>query len=161
MHNIFLSYAYRHDAARAKLVRSVWLAQGGAATLESTLARSDTEVKRWIDRHLETAKATVVLIGTHTGASKWVRYEIQRSKNLGMGLLGIDITGMRGSRVGRHCSPMPTLAGYRQYDWVRDNGERNLGQWIAAAIGDATTDQSVSRPHATASRTQGVFATSS
>ena len=134
MHSVFLSYEYGHDAARAAFVRLTWLARGGTATLESAKARSDQDVKRWIDRQLEMAEATIVLVGSHTASSKWVAYEVQRSKALGKGLLGIDVSGMQVSQAGSRCSPMPILAGYSLYDWVKDDGERNLAWWVSDAV---------------------------
>ena len=134
MHNVFLSYEYGHDAARAASIRLAWLAHGGTATLESAKARSDRDIRRWIDRHLETAAATIVLVGSHTASSKWVAYEIQRSKALGKGLLGIDVRGMQARQAGSRCQPMPMLAGYSLYDWVKDDGERNLACWVSEAV---------------------------
>lgn len=134
MHNVFLSYEYGHDAARAALIRLAWLAHGGTATLESAKARSDRDIRRWIDGQLEAAAATIVLVGSHTASSKWVAYEIQRSKALGKGLLGIDVRGMQVSQAGSRCPPMRMLAGYSLYDWVKDDGERNLVCWVSDAV---------------------------
>lgn len=135
MHNVFLSYEYGHDAARAASIRLAWLAHGGTATLESAKARTDRDIRRWIDRQLETAAATIVLVGSHTASSKWVAYEIERSKALGNGLLGIDVRGMQVSEAGgSRCPPMPMLAGYSLYDWVKDDGESNLACWVSDAI---------------------------
>ena len=134
MHNVFLSYEYGHDAARAASIRLAWLAHGGTATLESAKAGGDRDIKRWIDGQLESAAVTIVLLGSHTAFSKWVAYEVQRSKALGKGLLGIDVSGMQVSQAGDRCPPMPMLAGYSVYDWVKDDGERNLGCWVSDAV---------------------------
>ena len=139
MHNVFLSYEFRHDAMKAEAVRSTWLAQGGTATLESVRAETDSEVKLWIDRHIARAAATVVLVGRFTASSRWVMYEIQRSKSLGKGLLGVDVSGILVGPDPGVCSPMPMLAGYALYDWVRDGGEHNLASWVAKAIRTAST----------------------
>lgn len=58
--------------------------------------RRDKEaaIKRWINDQLNQRSCTVVLIGEHTARCRWVRYEIQRSWELGKGLLGIRIHGL-------------------------------------------------------------------
>ena len=96
MRNIFLSYEFRHDAWKAQAIRSVWLASGGTVTLEAEEAGSDWQIKQWIDHTLRQAEVTVVLVGPNTASSRWVEYEVQLSKSLGKGLLGIDVVGMSG-----------------------------------------------------------------
>lgn len=144
MHNIFLSYEFHHDAWIADAVRTVWLARGGTVTLESAKADSDREIKQWIDEALGKAAATVVLVGQNTASSRWVAYEIQQSKSLGKGLLGIDVSGLSQGEVRRPLSPVPMLAGYTMYDWVKDDGETMFGSWVSKAIADRqrTTESS-------------------
>ena len=137
MHGIFLSYEFDGDARIADAVRSVWLARGGRVTLESAKASSDREIKQWIDQALGNAAVTVVLVGQNTASSRWVNYEIQHSKSLGKGLLGIDIRGMSEGAVNGPASPIPMLSGYPVYDWVKDDGEAKLGLWVSEAIASA------------------------
>lgn len=134
MHNIFLSYKFHHDAWKAQAVRSVWLAGGGTAILEVERVRSDGEIKQWIDDALEKAAVTLVLVGPKTAASRWVGYEIGLSKSLGKGLLGIDVGGMARGEDFVSSSPMPMLDGYPMYDWVKDDGERQLTSWVSKAM---------------------------
>lgn len=142
MHNVFISYEYGHDAARAASIRLAWLAHGGTATLESAKGRGELDIKRWIDRQVDIATATIVLVGSHTASSKWVVYEVQRCKALGKGLLGIDVSGMQSSQAGRRRLPMPILAGYCLYDWIKDDGERNLASWVSDAVSHASQQSS-------------------
>lgn len=137
MQRVFLSYEYQHDAARAKAVRSARLAQGGKATLESVQGQSAVDVKGWIGRQLDRAAVTIVLVGLHTASSSWVKYEIQQTKKLGKGLLAIDVTGMHEGQATGRCPLVPTLAGYALYDWIKDDGARNLASWVSEAIGSA------------------------
>ena len=137
MHRVFLSYEYEHDAASARAVRSAWVAQGGTATLESAQGSSDAAVQNWIDRQLEMAAVTIVLWSPHTASSSWVGYEIERTKMLGKGLLGIDITGMHDARrTGRKPKPA-VLGGHALYHWLMDDGVRNLASWVANAVDSA------------------------
>ena len=146
MQSIFLSYEYRHDAARAQAVRAAWLAQGGTATLESAQASSDLAIKQWIDHQLEVATVTIVLMSAYTASSRWVKYEIERTKALGKGLLGIDVSGMHQGQHGGGCSAIPLLAGHASYDWVKDDGARNLAAWVAQAAGGARRRATVNAP---------------
>ncbi len=141
MRSIFLSYEFRHDAWKAQAIRSVWLASGGVVTLEAKEASSDWEIKQWIDHTLRQAEVTVVLVGPNTASSRWVEYEVQLSKSLGKGLLGIDVVGMAGEGVCEPGPPLPMLAGYPMYDWVKDDGERQLGSWVLKANAQRTLDR--------------------
>lgn len=140
MHRIFLSYEFHHDAWKAQAIRSVWLASGGSVTLEGDEVGSDREIKLWIDDTLTEAEVTVVLVGPNTASSHWVKYEVQLSKALGKGLFGIDVGGMSGSSVVEPSSPMPMLAGYPMYDWVKDDGKLKLGAWVRKAHAQRTMD---------------------
>lgn len=141
MSSIFLSYEFRHDAWKAQAIRSVWLASGGTVTLEAEEAHSEWEIKQWIDQTLRQAEVTVVLVGPNTSSSRWVKYEVQLSKSLGKGLLGIDVVGMSGEVAGEPRPPLPMLAGYPMYDWVKDDGERKLVSWVLRANAQRALDR--------------------
>src|SRR5262245_26275942 len=94
----FFSFKYE-DVSRAMIVRNSWVLQGreaagfiDAADFEKLKKQGDYTIKRWIDSQLKGASVTVVLVGSLTCASRWVNYEIEMSKYLGHGLLGIDIS---------------------------------------------------------------------
>jgi hypothetical protein len=80
------------------------------------------------------SSVTVVLIGSKTCKSKWVKYEIEKSIELGKGLLEIDISKIKNkdgntSTKGDWMLPNP----YRDYKWNNDDGYKNMGDWIEAA----------------------------
>lgn len=130
---IFLSFEFDHDAHRARTVQAVLSAHGGTIDLEQAKARNDSEVKKWVDAGIAEASVTVVLVGSHTRQSKWVEYEIRRSKAVGNGLLGIDVSKIP-DRFGRTSEcPCRFPVGYPFYDWIADDGERNVPVWIALA----------------------------
>ena len=64
-------------------------------------------------------------------------YEIRRTEALGNGLLGVDVSGIA-DRFGRtsECS-VRLPAGYPFYDWVVDDGERNMRSWVDRAAESA------------------------
>lgn len=97
----FFSFKYK-DVSRAMVVRNSWVTQGkeaagfiDAAYFEEVKRQGDTAIKNWIDNQLKGTSVTVVLVGAKTCSSKWVKYEIEKSKERGNGLLGIDISKIR------------------------------------------------------------------
>ncbi len=136
---VFFSFEYS-DVSRAMVVRNSWVAQGreaagfiDAADFEAVEAAGDAAIKKWIDSQLEGTSVTVVLVGSKTCASKWVKYEIEASKERGNGLLGIDISKIKdlNSETSERCGRIP--AGYSFYLWNNDDGYNNMGDWIEEA----------------------------
>ena len=137
---VFFSFEYENDVSRAMVVRNSWVTQGkeaagflDAAAFEKIKRRGDAAVKRWINDQLDGTSVTVILVGSHTCSSKWVNYEIERSKKKGNGLLGIDVSkikDLQGSTSER-CGEIPQ--GYPFYLWTNDDGYKNLGDWIEKA----------------------------
>ena len=140
---VFFSFEYG-DVSRAMIVRQSWVTQGreaagfiDAADFEKVRRQGDAAIRRWIDSQLTGTSVTVVLVGSETCSSRWVKYEVEQSKERGNGLLGVDISqigDLRGS-TSYCCGKMPT--GYRFYHWVDDYGFHNLGTWIELAAREA------------------------
>lgn len=141
---VFFSFKYE-DVWRAMNVRNSWVIAGreaagfwDAAEFEKVEKQGDAAIQRWIDGQLMNTSVTVVLVGAVTCRSRWVKYEIDASRQRGNGLLGIDISkiGDRSGNTTECCGQIPT--GYRFYLWNKDNGRTNLGTWIenaAKAVG--------------------------
>jgi MTH538 TIR-like domain (DUF1863) len=137
---VFFSFEYKHDVTRAMVVRKSGVTRGiqaagfiDAAAFEKLRRSGDAAVKRWIDSQLARTSVTIVLVGRGTCTSKWVQYEIAKSKERGNGLLGIDISkikDLRGKTTDR-CGRIPR--GYTFYLWNKDDGYRNLGRWVERA----------------------------
>ena len=136
---VFFSFKYR-DVSRAMVVRNSWVTQGreaagfiDAAEFERLKRQGDAAIRRWIDSQLKNTSVTAVLVGAQTCSSRWVRYEIEQSIQRGNGLLGIDISkikGLDGSTTDR-CGQIPQ--GYKFYLWLKNEGYKNLGKWIEEA----------------------------
>jgi len=135
----FFSFKYE-DVSRAMVVRNSWVIQGreaagfvDAASFESLKRQGDAAIKRWIDGQLNGTSVTVVLVAGLTCSSRWVKYEIEQSKYLGHGLLGVDISKIRDLKGGTSncCGQLPN--GYPFYQWNNNDGYHNLGTWIEAA----------------------------
>jgi len=140
---VFFSFKYK-DVSRAMVVRNSWVAQGkdaagfiDAADFEKVKQQGDTAIKNWIDKQLEGNSVTVVLVGKKTCSSRWVKYEIEKSIEIGNGLLGIDISKIKNlqGETSERCGKIPN--GYNFYLWNNDKGYDNMGDWIEKAAKDA------------------------
>ena len=137
---VFFSFKYKPDVSRAMVVRNSWVTQGkeaagfvDAAEFEQIKRRGDAAIRRWIDNQLHGTSVTVVLVGSRTCLSRWVKYEIEESERIGNGLFGINISKIKdldGNTTG-YCGRIPH--GYPFYFWNRDDGYNNMGAWIEKA----------------------------
>jgi hypothetical protein len=140
---VFFSFKYE-DVSRAMVVRNSWVVQGreaagfiDAANFEALKKKGDTAIQSWIDGQLKGTSVTVVLVGAKTCSSRWVKYEIAKSKAIGNGLLGIDISKIKDlkKQTSERCGQIP--AGYNFYLWNKEKGYQNIGAWIEKAAKDA------------------------
>jgi len=136
---VFFSFKYE-DVSRAMVVRNSWVTQGkeaagfiDAADFEDLEEEGDDAIQEWIDDQLDGTTVTVVLVGEETCGSKWVQYEIEKSEELGHGLLGIDVSEIKdlAGNISDRCGRIP--AGYSFYLWNNDDGFHNMGDWIEDA----------------------------
>lgn len=136
---VFFSFEYG-DVSRAMVVRNSWATQVreaagfiDSAEFEKLKKNGDDAIKAWIDGQLNGTSVTVVLVGRDTCASKWVKYEIEKSKERGNGLLGIDVSKIKdlNGNTTQRCGRIPE--GYDFYLWNNDDGYHNLGDWIEKA----------------------------
>lgn len=111
----FFSFHYQDVIDfRANVVRNhnVTKADNGgffdASIWESAKKQGDIALKRLINGGLENTSVTAVLIGSHTCARRWVRYEIMKSIERGNAVVGIHINGIR-DKYGavKACGPNP------------------------------------------------------
>ncbi len=63
---------------------------------EDAKKTSPMALKRLINGELQNTSVTAVLIGTHTWARRWVRYEIMKSVERGNRVLGVHINAITG-----------------------------------------------------------------
>lgn len=151
----FFSFHYGRDIWRANEVRKSWVTQDreaagffDASLWEKAKTQGDEAIKRLIDGGLQNTSVTVVLIGAKTAGRRYITHEIQQSFARGNGMLGLYIhrlkdsggftdtkgdnpfDGLQTERDGRQVL-LSTL--YKTYDWVADDGYKNLGAWVEAA----------------------------
>ena len=144
MRRVYFGFKYKDDVSRAMVVRNSWVTQGreaagfiDSADFEKLKRQGDAAIKAWIDRQLDGTSVTVILVGARTCTSRWVKYEIAKSKEEGKGLLGIDVSKIEDLQedTSERCGKIPT--GYKFYLWNKDNGYKNMGDWIEKAAKDA------------------------
>lgn len=140
--HVFFSFKYKYDVSRAMVVRDSWVTQSreaagfvDAADFEKIKQKGEAAVKRWIDGQLKGTSVTVVLVGQDTCDSKYVKYEIEKSIEIGNGLLGIDISKIKDldGKTSNCCGRLPSDNRYKFYQWKNNDGHKNMGDWIEAA----------------------------
>ena len=96
---VFYSFHYDRDNWRAATVRNIGVVEGNSPASDNdweTVKRGgDAAIKRWIAGQMDRRTCTVVLAGTHTANRKWINYEIVKSWDDGMGVVGIHIHGLK------------------------------------------------------------------
>ncbi len=156
MRKVFFSFHYANDVWRVNPVRNSWVTKPeqeaskflDKAEREKVWLGGDEAIKKWIDEQLKGTSVTVVLIGSQTAGRKYVDYEIVQSYKQGKGMLGIYIHGIKNEAQRTDTqgkNPFEKwyvdIDGQRKYfselypvyDWVKDDGYKNMPKWIEAA----------------------------
>ena len=93
--HIFYALDYAADRNRVSPVLRSHAIDANAEATEPEWAKlkrsGDFAIQRWIEQQLKGRSCTIVLIGAHTGERPWVQYEIKRSRQLKLALLGIHV----------------------------------------------------------------------
>jgi MTH538 TIR-like domain (DUF1863) len=139
-HRTFFSFYYDEDVWRASNVRKCGaLSLADVEFIDTSLweeaeGEGDAAIRKLIDSALAKATVTAVLIGANTAPRRWVKYEINESIRLGMGLFGVHIYRIKdqnGEESTQGANPLPD--GYPVYLWNSNKGAENLGKWVDAA----------------------------
>ena len=98
---VFYSFHYQPDNWRAAMVRNIGSIEGNRPATdngwEAVKRGGDAAIKKWIADQMNNRSCTVVLAGANTADRKWINYEIAKSWNDGMGVVGIHIHGLEDS----------------------------------------------------------------
>lgn len=157
----FFSFHYTDDAWQVSQVRNSGVIRKKDTTgrfrdkadWQKVRNQSDAVIERWIDAQLDRTTVTVVLIGALTHTRRWVNYEIERSLQRRNGMLGVTIHNIK-TQQGTPGTPgenpfdkfaiggVGLLNGPPIYDWIEDDGRRNMALWIDAAARLASKAQS-------------------
>lgn len=97
----FYSFHYKPDNWRASTVRNIGAIEGNKPATdndwEAVIKDGDDAIKRWIANQMYGRSCTVVLVGSQTANRKWINYEIVKSWDEKMGVVGIYIHGLKNS----------------------------------------------------------------
>jgi hypothetical protein len=152
---VFFSFHHQRDIWRANQVRNGWVTKDrtaagywDAAEWEQVKKKDTASIHRWIDKQMEGTSVTVVLIGNETATRPHVTYEIEQSQKLNKGIVGVRIHNLKnqsGSADYAGLNPMdyvkiPLYGGhkalssiYPTYDYITQDGYKNIGDWIETA----------------------------
>lgn len=95
----FFSFHYKPDSQRASQVRQIGSIEGNQPVTdndwEAITSGGDDAIMKWIAGQISGKTCTVVLVGSNTANRKWINYEIVKSWEDGMGVVGIYIHGLK------------------------------------------------------------------
>ncbi|MEM7069796.1 MAG: TIR domain-containing protein [Pseudomonadota bacterium] len=96
---VFYSFHYEPDVTRVSQVRNIGKIEANKPAHDNDWEKvsngGDLAIEKWITDQLKYRSCTVVLIGAHTANRKWINYEIIKSWDSGMGVVGIRIHGLK------------------------------------------------------------------
>lgn len=96
---VFYSFHYDNDNWRASQVRNIGVIEGNRPApdndWEAVKRGGDRAIQNWIDDQMRYRSCTIVLVGSGTAGRKWINYEIQKSWDKGMGIVGINIHNLK------------------------------------------------------------------
>lgn len=99
---VFYSFHYKPDCWRASQVRNIGTVEGNKPApdneWEEITSAGDDAIKKWINEQMKYRSCTIVLAGSNTANRKWIDYEIIKSWNEDMGVVGIYIHGLKNSQ---------------------------------------------------------------
>jgi hypothetical protein len=137
---VFYSFHYQPDNWRAATVRNIGAIEGNRPATDNdwqTVTKGgDDAIRRWIADQMYGRTCTVVLVGSATANRKWINYEIVKSWNDNMGVVGIYIHGLKDS--GGNISTQ----GSNPFDYIGyANTEKNLSAIVKCYNPDGANSQ--------------------
>lgn len=160
---VFFSFEYNKDNWRASQVRNMGKVDGSSTfsdnDWEEVKSKTDTKIKEWIDAQIAKRSCLVVLIGTSTSGRKWINYEIKKAYELGKGIVGIHVHGLKdsdGNQSYKGANPFYQFyigdeskrlsnyvtcfdSSYKSSTYIYDDIKENIEQLIEDAIDAAGT----------------------
>lgn len=97
----FYSFHFKPDCFRASTVRQIGALEGNKPASDNDWEaitsgpNQDAKIQRWIADQMDGRTCTIVLVGSATANRKWINYEIVRSWDEKMGVVGVRIHGLK------------------------------------------------------------------
>lgn len=114
--HIFYSFHYQPDNWRASQIRNIGKVEGNKPAhdndWETIKKGGDTAIKKWIASQMSGRSCTIVLVGNQTADRKWINHEIIKSWDDGMGVVGINIHGIKDANAST------TAQGNNPFDYI-------------------------------------------
>lgn len=138
---VFISYHYESDNEIAKKITDIVNSEKTnlfTVIQEEKKPDSPDIIKKWVDNHICKTNFTILLISKDTFKRPYVSYEIERSKENGNTFIPIliddenkkfnrqKIDGIKRKLPKEKCEIIRW--------WYRDSGEKNILQWLNAAL---------------------------
>lgn len=102
--HVFFSFDYDKDVFRIQQLRNMDYFDDGslfyANKWEEVKRKDDRSIEKWIDDNMSGKSCVIVLIGTDTANSRWVRYEIKKAVMEKKAIFGIYIHHLKDPRWG-------------------------------------------------------------
>jgi hypothetical protein len=93
--HVFYALHYDEDRTRVEGILASGALSGNTEASRAEWAKlhraGDFAIQRWIETQLKGRSCTIVLIGAHSAMRPWVQYEIKRSRQLKLAMLGIHV----------------------------------------------------------------------
>lgn len=118
--NVFFSFHFDVDSWRASQVRNMGALEGNEPVSpndwEEVKRGGDAAIQRWIASQMRNRTCAVVLVGAQTADRPWVKYEIKKAWEDGLGVVGIRIHGLKNRQE------QTSAAGANPFDAWKING---------------------------------------
>jgi hypothetical protein len=156
MAKCFLSFHYSADNWRVSQVKNIGAIDEqpilSANKWEEIKKQGDDAIKEWIETNMRGKECLVVLVGAQTAGRRWVKHEIRRACEKGIGVLGVYIHNLKdaeGKQSSQGSNPFTGMVvdgvsvssfakthdpPYQTSTYVYDHIAENIEAWIAEAI---------------------------
>lgn len=95
----FLSFHYKPDSWRVQQVKNIGSIDEqpllAANKWEEIKKEGDAAVEKWIDSNMKGKDCLIVLVGAKTAGRRWVKYEIKKAWQKGLGVMAIHVHNLK------------------------------------------------------------------
>ncbi|WP_029084400.1 TIR domain-containing protein [Bradyrhizobium sp. th.b2] len=152
----FLSFYYKDDSWRVSQIKNIGAVEEqpilSANAWEAIKDKGDDAIKEWIETNMRGRDCLIVLVGARTSGRRWVKHEIRRACERGMGVFGIYVHNLKdadGKQSTKGSDPFSgvtvnnvSISSYaKMYDppfststYVYEHISENISDWIDNAI---------------------------
>ena len=150
----FLSFYYKPDSWRVQQVKNIGSIDEQpllvANKWEEIKKQGDTALEKWIDNNMKGKDCLIVLGGAKTAGRRWVKYEIKKAWEEGLGVMAVYVHNLKdvsGEQSEKGSDPFVGLKvdgesvvgtvydpPYKTSTYVYEHIADNIEDWVEAAI---------------------------